>query len=223
MTYQAVSVLVPTRGRVAMVDRLLASFDATTAGRAEIVFRCDHDDEATWTYLGGQDRRIIVGPRLDGYWSLASFFNDLAAGACGDVFLCGNDDMVFVTPGWDARILAAANAYPDGIFDVNVRTHNARVYPFATISRAARDALGFLWDPRVQLGDLWWRDVCAAYGRLRTLDDVRIDHDWAGHHPDRTHVEADPGSIYRRRPNYGAEHAAAVADAIARLACLPSP
>lgn len=207
--FTKVSVLVPTRGRPGRLGTLLDSFSHTTDGSAELVFRVDDDDHETIARLNGQI--VVVGPRREGYRSLPVFFNELAAVATGDVLMCGNDDMVFRTPGWPGLMLHAANQFPDGLFDLGVTTHNATHYPFSVVSRAIVDRLGFLCDPRIFWCDLFLRDVMGAFGRCRMLPDVVVDHEWLGD-------EASQNTIYQRDPNYWAgTHARAVADAVARL------
>lgn len=211
--FTKVSVLVPTRQRTVRLRTMIASFEATTghAPNAELVFRLDDDDIATLACLAHERHTVLVGPRLSGYRSMSAFYNELAQAATGDVLLCGNDDMVFQTVGWPALVLDAANRYPDGLFDFGVSTHNADHYPFSIVSRAITERLGFLWDPRVFWGDIFLRDVMAAFGRCEALPQVVIRHDWAGD-------EASQNEIYQRDPTYWTgTHARAVADAVAVL------
>jgi hypothetical protein len=145
------------------------------------------------------------------------FFNEMAAVAHGDVLMCGNDDMVFKTVGWPALILEVANHYPDGLFDLGVRTHNEEHYPFATVSRRVVEHLGFLWDPRIFWGDIYLRDVMGYFGRTIMIPTVEVEHDWAGWKPDRVFVEADK-DIVRRNPTYWSSvHLPAVNEAVQRL------
>lgn len=220
MVFTRISVLVPTRHRVKRLVRLLESFErtATADGTAELVFRVDSDDQVTQEFLSKKCHPlVIVGPRLKGYDSMPVFFNELAAATTGDVLMCGNDDMVFWTLGWPALLLAAANRFPDGLFDLGVKTLNETHYPFSTVSRAAVDRMGFLWDPEIFWGDIFLRDVMAAFGRCVMIPEVEIEHDWAGHSPDRVFNEADK-DVVRRYPNYWTEtHARAVHRAVAKL------
>jgi hypothetical protein len=220
MSFTKISVLVPTRQRLARLETLLASYARTVHPLnhdAELVFRVDDDDHDTALFLAALGHLMIVGPRRQGYQSLPSFFNELLPASTGDVLLCGNDDMVFKTPGWPALVLAAANLFPDGLFDLGVTTLNETHYPFSIISRAAAERLGFVWDPRIFWGDLFLRDVMAAFGRSVMIPAVEIEHDWAGHHPDRVFVESDK-HILRRDPTYfQGTHARAVRDAVDRL------
>lgn len=216
--FSKVSVLVPTRGRVERLRTLLESFGQTVYhGRAELVFRVDDDDVATQEFLmsSSDNRRwrMIVGPRLDGYASMATYFNELYAAATGDVLMCGNDDMVFLTPAWNVAILNEANRYPDGVFDFGVLTHNAENFPFATVSKMACDKLGFLFDPRIFWGDIFWRDIAVYFGRALPLPSVSIAHDWAGFKPDAVFLAGEGA----RRADHMQFHGVAVAEAVEKL------
>lgn len=215
-----VSVLIPTRHRIGRLLTLLQSYQETTRGceaASELVFKVDNDDHGTEAFLRDRGYQTLVGLRHRGYDSMPVFFNDLAAVASGDVLMCGNDDMVFRSHGWALAILAAADKYPDGLYDFGVRTHNEEHYPFSVVSRRAVEALGFLWDPTIFWGDIYLRDVMAHFGRAIMLPDVLIEHDWAGHRPDQVFNESLK-DITQRDPEYwSVTHRQAVDSAIARL------
>lgn len=217
--YKKISVLVPTRKRVERLKTLLASYDETyDAALSEMVFRVDDDDDETQEFLAWHDHRRVVGPRMSGYASLPEFFNELLRYADGDVLMCGNDDMVFKTRGWAASILAAANRYPDGLFNFGVATHNEGHYPFSIVSRRAAEQMGFLWDPRIFWGDIFLRDVMQSFGRCEMLHDVQIDHDWAGHAPDATFVDGNMERFLPRGDSYWSNvHSRAVDEAVEKL------
>ena len=212
--FEGVSVLVPTRGRLERLQTLLSSFEETTDGRAELVFRVDEDDRDTLDFLTEFRYRLVVGPRLAGYRSLPEFFNEMAKVAQGDVLMCGNDDMVFRTHGWPSLILEEASKYPDGMFDIGVSTLNEDHYPWCIVSRKVVDTLGFLWDPRIFWGDIYLRDVMSALGRTVKLPSVEIEHDWAGHAPDLVFFESDKSIS---ADYWSTVHATAVREAVARL------
>ncbi len=218
--FEKVSVLVPTRQRIARLRTLITSFDQTTgnAPNAELVFRVDEDDPGTRDFLlawGGH--KVVVGPRMKGYGSMPTFFNELHRASAGDVLMCGNDDMVFQTNGWPAAILAEANKHPDGLFNIGVTTYNEDHYPFSCVSRKAADVLGFLWDPRIFWGDIFLRDVMGTLERTVKLSNVCIDHDWAGSNPDQVFLESDK-DITAHDPQYwDVTHKQAVREAVARL------
>lgn len=218
MTFQKVSVLVPTRGRVNNLQRLIASYRATVGpDMAELVFRVDDDDVETLAFLQTTHWTVVRGPRLDGYRSLPTFFEEMRAVSVGDVLMCGNDDMEFLTPNWPALLLAMANRYPDGIFNLAVQTLNAGNVPFSVVSAAAAAAIGHLQDPRVYWGDIYLRDVMRAYGRVIPLPDVQIAHHWQGQSPDAVFDEADQATFGAWTLEYTMRHHAAVAEAVQKL------
>lgn len=218
MTFSKVSVLIPTRNRTHLLRVLIESYRVTTVddrSASELLFRVDTDDESTRELLVAEGFRMVVGAREQGYASLPRFFNELAFVANGDVLMLGNDDICFVTPGWATRILAAANQYPDGVFNIGVRTHNESHFPLSLVSSAAVKRLGFIYDPRIFWGDIYLRDVMGRLQRQHSLPDVEIRHDWAGHSPDQTFIEGEPA---RRAPgNHMQHHEQAVHDAVEKL------
>lgn len=211
--FTKVSVLIPTRGRVARLQTLLESYRKTASREnSELIFKVDDDDVDTRIFLEGIER-CVVGPRLNGYQSTPEFFNLLVTFATGDVLMSGNDDMVFRTVGWASDILAEANKHPDGIFDFGVKTHNEANFPFATVSRLMVDKVGFFFNPRLFWGDIFWRDVAAHFGRAIPLPLVEIDHDWAGRNPDQVFIEGEGV----RRSDHTGLHGAEVSAAITKL------
>lgn len=103
-----ISVLCPTRGRPASVDRLVDSVRATAEGRVEFVFVVDDDDPLTGQArvlheASPADLRVRVGPRA----TLSSLWNVAYAIARGPIVMQGGDDLVFRTPGWDRLVLEA--------------------------------------------------------------------------------------------------------------------
>jgi hypothetical protein len=200
---------------------MIASFDRTTSGRAEMVFRIDNDDPDTADYLLGVPWRlkggVFKGPRLKGYESTPQFLKDAMAICSGDVLMVGNDDMLFETETWDKLILRAANNFPDGVFNFGVETLNTSHYPFSIISRRVADILGGMYDPRIFWGDIYLRDVMAHFGRTVLLPEVRITHDWAGLQPDATFAEANDKKMSIGTPQYWERHHQVVQEAVAKI------
>lgn len=218
--FSKISVLVPTRKRIPQLRKMLDSWASTTKtpGSAELIFRIDVDDYETKAFL--EDRPIatvLIGPRYEGYRSLPLFFNEMTAVATGDVFMCGNDDMVFRTPDWSRLLLAEANKYPDGIFDLGVSTYNEGVFPWSTVSRHATELMGQLHDPRIYWGDVYLRDIMAAFGRAIHVPHVQIDHVWMGHAPDQTFIEAKQDERRNWDEAYWALHQRCVTEAVQKI------
>lgn len=217
--FRKISVLVPTRHRVQRLHRLLESFARTTVrpDTAELVFRIDDDDQDSAALLADFPYPVLVGPRLQGYRSLPLFFEEMRAKATGDLFITGNDDIVFQTPDWSTLLIAEANKYPDGIFALGVETHNAGHFPFPVISRKAVDCMGRIHHPELFWGDVYLRDVFAAFGRAIRVHTVTIDHEWIGHAPDPVFREAHQEEARNWDPAYWRRHRKAVDEAVGIL------
>ena len=222
--FRKVSVLVPTRKRLARLETLIQSYRDTLSDPncVELLFRADDDDDETKRHLAHCDCPVLVGPRLDGYRSLPAFFDELRKASTGDVYLTGNDDMVFRTLGWAEKILAHANQYPDGLFCFGVETLNAKNFPFAVVSKRAVEIVGHIHDARLFWGDVYLRDIMAHFSRAIRIHDVQIDHEWAGHDPDETFADAKQGESHNWDDAYWALHRRCVAAAVGKLeaACL---
>lgn len=216
--YAKISVLVPTRHRPSQLKTLIASFlETTTPGLAELCFRIDDDDAVSAALLAGRGT-VVVGPRLRGYRSIGEFFNELFEASTGDVILLGNDDMVFRTPGWAERVLAAAAQYPDGLFDFGVETHNAVNFPFTIVSRTAVQTVGCIAPAGINWVDIYWRDMMTQFGRAIRLPGVIIDHEWMGWTPDAVWTDGNQADPALWSPDYwNGTHAPAVSSGADRL------
>jgi hypothetical protein len=194
MSFSKVSVLVPTRRRPKYLRNFLESYEKTVGGsdKAELVFRCDNDDIESVKQLSFYSWPIIVGPRREGYKSLPSFYNDMLKLATGDLFVCGNDDMVFETKNWPEILIEEANKFPDGIFNIGVATGlNDDKFPFSVVSRKLAEAMGKINDERLLFSDIFLLDVAKHFGRAVRINSVAFRHDWAGFGDDQTRREAN--------------------------------
>ena len=198
----------------------------TNPGQSELVFRCDNDDLESVKYIAQHNWPILVGPRRDGYKSLPGFFNELTSIATGDLFVCGNDDMLFRTKGWPSLIIEEANKYPDGIFNIGVSTGlNDDKFPFSIVSRHFVQKLGKINDERLLFSDIFLLDVMKHFGRAVKLPTVTFFHDWAGHGDDLTRREANHHEFQQVFANdrgdwtseYRERHQNVVQEAIAKL------
>jgi hypothetical protein len=210
-----ISVLCAVRERVLLLETMLDSLFRTAEAPegVELVLRCDYDDEAMLSYLRGRAwrHRTIVGPRLDGYASLATFTNEMARLARANVLLVVNDDAVFETPGWDGLLLAGTSGFPDEIFLLGVDTiMNSGHFPFPCVSKRVVQTLGCLFDERLVYTDVWLRDVLAPFGRAVLLPSVTVRHAWNGMTEDQRRalgiVQADGyGALYTQCVEEGVE------------------
>lgn len=194
MSYSKVSVLLPTRNRIEYLKRMLKSYEETLVdpAQSEFVFRVDFDDLESARFLAPYGWPFIVGPRKEGYKSLPGFYNEMVRLATGDLFICGNDDMLFQTRDWPRLVIEEANKYPDGIFNIGVSTGlNDDKFPFSIVSHQLIERLGKINDERLLFSDVFLLDVAQHFGRAIRMRNVVFHHDWAGHTDDQTRREAN--------------------------------
>jgi len=181
---RTISLLVPTRGRPALVQRLFRSLAETTArrDRVEIVLYVDEDDLQSHG-LGSDQLTVqrIIGPRQ----TMGSYNTACLKQSGGDIVILGNDDMVVRTIAWDEKIAAMDEAIADGIYlaYANDLFMSRRRATFPILSRRCCDVLG---DPfpaayrgafiDTHLFDLFKRVQRAGFDRIRYLDDVVFEH-----------------------------------------------
>jgi hypothetical protein len=112
-------VMVPTRGRPAQCERLLASFAETATRGTDLLFILDPDDRDTYDGTDwGEAVQVVLEPRE----YLVGKLNKTALAMAGvyDVLMWAGDDHVFRTRYWDAEMLAVLDdmggtgwVYPD--------------------------------------------------------------------------------------------------------------
>jgi hypothetical protein len=179
-----ISLLLPTRGRPILVNRLFSSIAVTTShlDQVEVVLYVDEDDTGSRD-LDSTDFRVtrIVGPALTmGGYNSACFKK-----ARGDVLILANDDMVIRTLGWDDRIRAMNAEFEDQIYlgYANDLFKKSRFCTFPIMSRRTCELLA---DPYpaayrrafidVHLFDIFKRLQHAGFDRIRYYDDLVFEH-----------------------------------------------
>jgi hypothetical protein len=184
MNNTSISLLMPTRGRPELVERLFASVAETTAKpeRMEIVVYVDEDDIRSH-HLRTDACSItrIIGPRL----SMGGYNSACLARAKGDIIILANDDMVLRTRGWDDKVMAMDAKEPDKIYLAypNDLFKRGDLCTFPVLSRLTCELLvepypaayrGAFID--VHLFDIFKRLQHAGFDRIRYLDDVVFEH-----------------------------------------------
>lgn len=179
-----ISLLLPTRGRPALVERLFKSITDTTASldRVEVILYVDDDDVGSH-HLDSLDFRVIriIGPAM----SMGGYNSACLSKAQGDIIILVNDDMVIRTPGWDSMIAEMDAGFPDKIYlaygndlfkkrglctfpIMSRRTCELLVEPYPLIYRGA-----FI---DVHLFDIFKRLKHAGFERTLYLDGVVFEH-----------------------------------------------
>ncbi len=203
----SVSLLLPTRGRLLLVQRFLKSVcnTASDPGRIEVILYVDDDDPASHT-LDSEQLSVI---RITGPSAGMGFYNTCCMQqASSDLFVLVNDDIVISSPAWDTRLLSAAKAFPDGIFlaYANDGFKGEKLSTFPIISRRCSEVLA---DPYpnaysgafidLHLFDIFKRLQYLGENRLCYLPDIAFEH-W---HYRTGKSELD--DTYRRRNRFEAD------------------
>lgn len=179
-----VSLLLPTRGRRAWVERFLNSVARETAylETVEIVICVDEDDLDSHGIDHPKLHIVeLIGPKR----SMGAYNSDALHASRGEIVVLANDDMVIRTPGWDERLRAVHAEYPDGIYLAycNDLFKRNKICTFPVLSRHCCKLLVEPY-PHIYQGafidhhllDVFKRLEKAGHGRIRYLDDVIFEH-----------------------------------------------
>lgn len=173
-----ISLLMPTRNRLAWLERAVLSVRATAQTEVEIVVWVDDDDLPSAEQAEKLKLKYVIRPRIR---SLSKMMNGLAEIATGDILGLSNDDFIYRTVGWDKEIEAAYDGCPDKILLVHgtedhVHAGNFAVHPF--LSRRWMEITGRFCPEYfpADLIDNWLNDVANMLGRRRHLPNVYIEH-----------------------------------------------
>jgi len=179
-----ISLLLPTRGRPTLVNRLFTSIAETTShlDQLEVVLYVDEDDTSSYD-LDSKFFSVvrIIGPALTmGGYNSACFEK-----ARGEVLILANDDMVIRTSGWDDRIRAMNAKFEDQIYlgYANDLFKKSRFCTFPILSRRTCELLATPYPSAyrrafidVHLFDIFKRLQHAGFDRIRYFDDLVFEH-----------------------------------------------
>ncbi len=190
---RTLSLLCPTRERVANVERFLDSVARTAAapGRVEALFYVDSDDPELAAYQALFERArwrfgrigrcaLHVGEPV----GVPHAWNHLAAHADGDALMMANDDQLYIDYGWDtrldARITELTALHRDGVlclyFDDGQYPEGACDFPILT--RPWYDTLGYFTPTIFQQWEVekWVFDIADRLRRLYPVPGVLVEH-----------------------------------------------
>jgi hypothetical protein len=181
-----ISLLCPTRERVAMAETYIRSAftTATYPKRVELLLYVDNDDLELKNYQAMVEKYatkrlkvyVIAGPPI----SVSQSWTHLAERSTGHYLAMGNDDLVYVTKGWDVRLEEEAAKYPDDIFcmwfndGLKKETHCT----FPIISRKWYNTVGY-FSPGIFeffFNDTWIMKIGEKIDRMHYVDDVIVEH-----------------------------------------------
>lgn len=180
----SISLLLPTRGRHTLVERLFKSIVDHTAQheRVEVILYVD-DDDTDSHQLDSKDFRVvrIIGSPM----SMGGYNSACLEQARGDIIILVNDDMVIRTPGWDNIIVKMDAGYPDKIY-LAYGNDLFKKRDFCTFPILSRRTCELLVEPYpvayrgafidVHIFDIFKRLQHAGFCRIRYMGDVVFEH-----------------------------------------------
>ncbi|MBK8015763.1 MAG: hypothetical protein JNL33_12150 [Betaproteobacteria bacterium] len=179
-----ISLLLPTRGRPQLVERLFKSIRETThqLDRIEVVLYVDEDDAPSHC-LADEVLQVvrIVGPPD----TMGAYNTKCLERARGDIIMLANDDMVMRTGGWDDRLRQVDLEFADKIYLAygNDLFKNRAWCTFPVLSRRTCELLAEPYPPVYRgafidshLVDIFQRLQKAGEPRIRYLPDVIFEH-----------------------------------------------
>jgi hypothetical protein len=168
-----ISLMLPSRGRPDMCYEAVASILETAAHpeNIEIVVYTDDDDTSNYGRVLIPGVKLLRGARK----KLAEYFQ--LEGCTGEIFFMANDDICFRTHGWDEKVLAAFEKYPDKIVAVYGEDGNPNQtvnIPFPFVHKNWVEVTGHLVPPIFSNNfvDTWISDIATMLGRREKIDIV---------------------------------------------------
>lgn len=184
MIQPLVSILLPTKNRVNLVERSITSLleNSTEPGQIEIVVAYDNDDTVSHTYFQSQQWKKLIdkfGASAKtcccpawGYSGLHHYYTTMAKQAQGQWFMIWNDDAVMLTTGWDQHI--SNNKDFVGMLHMTTENFKPSLTLFPLIPLVWLDLFGEI--SQHQLNDSWVQDICHEADAVLEIP-VTVFHD----------------------------------------------
>ncbi len=163
-----ISVLLPSRGNPALLERSVRSLRGHASRRLEILVAADDDDPDTARKAGELAVLRLIRKRA-GYDRLHVYYQDLAAMASGDWLLVWGDDCVMTTDGWDDII----ESLPSGVLVADLASTHSQHCCFPAVRRAAVEAIGMFSTDNPHV-DTFWGDIATEAGVIRRPDGIFV-------------------------------------------------
>lgn len=180
-----IAILTPTRGRPDMMCRFIRSVLSTASGDDIYCYNYIDDDD---TFLSEYQKKlsefgdkvitIVREPQ-----SVSKSWNVIAEQALrdgADIFIMGNDDLVYRTEGWDVTLKEKLKHVTDNIYcawfedKINSEKHCA----FPIVSRKWVQVLGYFTPGVFEFGynDTWVFDIGKKLERLLFIPEIVTEH-----------------------------------------------
>lgn len=189
MDGKKIALLVPSRERISSKRDLAKSIANTVhnINNVNLYFGIDDDDPTKPESIKISQEfpfvKIIEIHNNGKFDGLGKLWNICARATTEEIMAMIGDDMVFVTPGWDSRILEefdAAHCPPDNLKMVHCYDgrHGAKIAVNAFVHRRYMDIMGYFMreEFRCDFIDLWLHQIFASLGRLTYRGDIHIEH-----------------------------------------------
>ena len=197
MTGIDITVMFPTRGRPASLERSLKTLLERTANisNIEVLLAIDRDDQPTIDHCLTVIRPWLESIRCSykflqferqGYSHLHRYINELAQHARGDWLFFYNDDAAMETAGWDQILLENGNEF------CLLRTETNHEHPYAIFPIIPREWIEITGHfSQHQLNDAWVSQIGWMLDIVKTIP-VMITHeryDLTGENRDSTYTQ----------------------------------
>jgi len=175
-----------SRGRPDLCKTALDSLVATcsSVNDVEILMKVDSDDSEVPRYLEVLQSipfhsKLLTYDRLDAYWSVHIFQNDLSRVANGTVLWCFNEDNTIVGGDWVKALKETRNIYPDNVYVVKVPGAPPRKYKTVApaYSKEWFDVLGII-SPHIY-SDRFLCNMATSVGRFvstKGIESIQFRH-----------------------------------------------
>lgn len=202
-----ISVLLPTRARVDLVQRSVRSLleTATDPSNIEILVAYDSDDTTSQDYFNSSNWQEFINNYKSnaqafeteswGYSALNKYYNFLGKQSHGQWLLIWNDDALMKSPGWDDHI--ANNQDFMGMLHMTCENYRPKFALFPLINRAWLDVFGYVGENPV---DSWIHHVSMEADTIRRIDPIVYHdrYDMTGNNYDNTYANRNTGEIKKK-------------------------
>lgn len=181
---EMISLLLPTRGRVALCKRFLQSVIDQTIDieNIEVIIRVDDDDvESHQINFNGLKTKMLIGPKT----SMGGYNTECFNQSTGEIIVLVNDDMVIQTQGWDEKLRNLHRKIEDKIYLAygNDLFKKGNLCTFPILSRQCCEVLQQPYHSTYRgafidyhLMDIFKRLENSGIHRIFYLDDVVFEH-----------------------------------------------
>lgn len=181
---EVISLLCPTRGRPASMQRIWDSVVETASSleKIEMLYYIDDDDQPSLDMFAELREKypdnliLLQGPSI----VLSEMWNRCSEACSGTIIGCCGDDIVFRTSEWDTMLRDEFAKYDDRILMVygrdGIQDQRLATHPF--ISKKWVEVTGYFFPPYFEFGynDAWITDVAARIKRIQYLPEFYTEH-----------------------------------------------